>query len=63
MDDLQQVSPEDARIKAYYEADFKPDGGIAAENRIATALSYTAYQLGQINRKMDRLIEAIEKTA
>lgn len=31
--------------------------------RAAAAAEYTAYQLGQINRKLDRLIVAIEMIA
>ena len=44
------------RIKEYFEPDFDPGptraGQAATEDRIATALEYIAYQLGQINRKM-----------
>jgi hypothetical protein len=36
---------------------------IAADMRTAHASEYAAYQLGQISRKLDRLIEAIEKLA
>jgi hypothetical protein len=31
--------------------------------RIANALEYTAYQMGQINRKLDKLIAAVELMA
>lgn len=47
------------RIKATMEADFNP--GYTPENtpdvdlRIAIALEYIAYQLGQINRKLDKI--------
>jgi hypothetical protein len=34
-----------------------------SERRAAHAAEYSAYQLGQINKKLDRLIEAIEKLA
>jgi hypothetical protein len=43
-------------------------GGITAppnisDRRTARATEYSAYQLGQISKKLDRLIEAIEKLA
>jgi hypothetical protein len=51
--------PNEARRKAYYEADFKPanagGGSISPELRIASAVEYIAYQLGQISRKIDNL--------
>jgi hypothetical protein len=44
------------RIKEFFENDFDPGqpgtGQAATEERIATALEYIAYQLGQMNRKM-----------
>jgi hypothetical protein len=46
------------RIKQFFEADFDPGqsqsrtGQAETEERIANALEYIAYQLGQINRKM-----------
>jgi hypothetical protein len=44
------------RIKEFFETDFDPgrpgSGQAATEERIATALEYIAYQLGQINRKL-----------
>jgi hypothetical protein len=46
------------RIKQFFEADFDPGqsqsrtGQAETEERIAHALEYIAYQLGQINRKM-----------
>jgi hypothetical protein len=44
------------RIKEFFEHDFDPGqtrtGQAATEERIATALEYVAYQLGQLNRKM-----------
>jgi hypothetical protein len=52
------------RRKAYYEADFNPGyprGTVPPPDaRMAGAAEYAAYQLGQINRKLDRLIEALE---
>jgi hypothetical protein len=44
------------RIREFFEADFDPGqtrtGQAETEERIAHALEYIAYQLGQINRKM-----------
>jgi hypothetical protein len=44
-----------------------PDGFTQAQNiadrRTARASEYAAAQLGELNRKMDRLIEAFEKLA
>ena len=46
------------RIKQFFESDFDPGqsqsstGQAETEERIANALEYIAYQLGQINRKM-----------
>jgi hypothetical protein len=34
-----------------------------SDRRTAHAAEYSAYQLGQINKKLDQLIEAIEKLA
>ena len=48
----------EARIKEFFGADFDPGqtqsrtGQAETEERIARALEYIAYQLGQINRKM-----------
>jgi hypothetical protein len=46
------------RIREFFESDFDPGqspfrtGQAETEERIAHALEYIAYQLGQINRKM-----------
>lgn len=49
------------------EAEYKPISsagrGFEADLRVADANEYIAFQLGQINRKMDALIAAIEKLA
>ena len=48
----------EARIKEFFESDFDPGQSQSRsdqaeiEERIAYALEYIAYQLGQINRKM-----------
>ena len=53
--------------KAGYEADFDPgltpEQMISPEARLAAAAEYAAFQLGQINRKLDRLIVAAERLA
>lgn len=50
------------RVRLRMERDFDPSGGspvaISAELRVANALEYIAYQLGQINRKMDKITAA-----
>jgi hypothetical protein len=47
---------DDDHIKEFFETDFdlgQPRSGQAeTEERVATALEYIAYQLGQINRKI-----------
>jgi len=53
---------------ARYEAEFEPvahpvDQPPAAAERLAEAAEYAAFQLGQINRKLDRLIGAVERLA
>ena len=49
------------------EADFNPghtpEHMPAPEHRLATAVEYAAYQLGQINRKLDKLVAAMESKA
>jgi hypothetical protein len=51
--------------KAMYEADFLPDytpGRIPnPDGRIANAAEYSAYQLGQINRNLAKLVSLLEK--
>jgi len=56
-----------ARWKDMMEKDFDVDytPGIDApspEMRTATAVEYAAYQLAQINRKLDRIIAALGST-
>ena len=57
-----------ARWKEMMEKDFDIDyvAGIdqpSPEMRTATAMEYAAYQLGQINRKLDKIIAALESTS
>ncbi len=55
------------RRKAFYENDFNPpyapETTPPPEARQALAAEYAAFQLGQINRKLDRLIAAFERLA
>lgn len=56
-----------AQRKARYEAEFDsgqlPERIIPPDARLATAAEYAAFQLGQINQKLDRLIAAAERIA
>jgi|GEM_PF-2660664 len=56
-----------ARYDAFFEADFLPlirhDQTQGAEERIAYATEYAAFQLGQINIKFGRMIELMERNA
>jgi hypothetical protein len=45
------------------DEEFKPGIEAAADIRIAAAIEYIAKQLGQINRKLDALIAAVERGA
>ncbi|HLN37631.1 MAG TPA: hypothetical protein VK337_07600 [Xanthobacteraceae bacterium] len=55
------------RRKALYRADFEPqhlpDKAPPPDARLAAAGEYAAFQLGQINHKLDRLIAAVERLA
>ena len=54
-----------ARYDAFFEADFLPlirhDQTQGAEERIAYANEYAAFQLGRINLKLGRLIDLMER--
>jgi hypothetical protein len=55
-----------ARRKTYLEQDFDPGyypSSMPLDIRLSRAAEYTAYQLGQINRKLDRLVDAAERIA
>jgi hypothetical protein len=47
------------KIRQRLEEDYTPihttTGGATIQDRIADALEYIAFQLGQINRKLDKL--------
>lgn len=52
-----EIDPRDQDFRTPTEA--MPGGGkftLSPELRIANALEYSAYQLGQINKKLDKLI-------
>jgi hypothetical protein len=56
----------DTRRKTYMEQDFDPGyypSSMPLDIRLSRATEYAAYQLGQINRKLDRLVEAAERIA
>jgi hypothetical protein len=48
------------RIKQYMESDFSPGENLKVEYRVANALEYIAYHMGQINKKLDGISEAIK---
>lgn len=56
-----------ARYDAFFVADFMPlirhDQTQGAEERIAYASEFTAHHLGQIDKKLGRLIELMEAAA
>ena len=51
------TTPQLDRLKAHMDQDYLPAHPTrpSVEDRIANALEYMAYQLGQINRKLDKL--------
>ena len=55
------------RLRADMEADFLPDPSPDAlsqiDRRMANAAEYVAYHLGQIDKKLDRLITLLENAA
>jgi len=55
------------RIRAYMETDFlpepSPDTLTQADRRMVNAAEYIAYHLGQIDKKLDRLIVLLEAAA
>lgn len=61
------VEKNSAKWLTHADQDFVPRtaaGGMASpEERVAEAVEYLATQMGQINRKLDRLIAAVEEAA
>jgi hypothetical protein len=59
-------NPIQARYAAFFETDFMPfirqDQTQGAPERAAYANEYTAFQMGEINKKLGRLIELIERS-
>jgi hypothetical protein len=55
------------RIRAYMETDFlpepSPDTLSQADRRMVNAAEYIAYHLGQIDKKLDRLIVLLDERA
>jgi hypothetical protein len=72
MDKVEEEQPMDRdtarqRIKADMETDFlpepSPDTLSQADRRMVNAAEYIAYHLGQIDKKLDRLIVLLEASA
>ena len=62
---MAEIEDEDLRrLEAHMKADFLPvqprTGGADAAYRSTHALEYMAYHLGQVDRKLDRLIGLLE---
>lgn len=57
------MAQDSERRNSYMEGDFDPGHSPTSlpppDVRVAAALEYAAYQLGQINKKMSTLIEVI----
>ncbi len=51
------------RIKQFMESEFLPDGKPEAQYRVANALEYIAYHMGQISKKLDGIDKALTKIA
>ncbi len=55
------------RLEAHMKADFLPvqprTGGSDASYRTTHALEYMAYHLGQLDRKLDRIVELLERSS
>jgi hypothetical protein len=61
------ANPIRGRYEAFFETDFMPlirhDQTQGAEERSAYADEFAAYHLGQIDKKLGRLIELLEQSA
>jgi hypothetical protein len=52
-----------ARRKAQYTTDYDPghaEAPLPPPGRIAAAIEYMAFQFGQINQKLDKIVAALE---
>ena len=53
------------RLKQRMKADYLPDNSRkpppSAEERVASALEYSAYQLGQISKKLSKILVVLEQ--
>ena len=49
------------RIKHFMESDFLPESKPEAQYRVANALDYIAYHIGQIDKKLEKTIIELEK--
>jgi hypothetical protein len=56
---MEETMADREKTEAWMKADYLPVGSPAAEHRIANALEYIAYHIGQIDKKMDTLSERI----
>jgi hypothetical protein len=52
------LDEERRKMKDFMDAPFLPVGSVAKDERIAKALEYIAYHLGEIDRKLDKLTGA-----
>ena len=61
------IDPVRERYEAFFAGDFMPvirhQQSQGAEERMAYAEEFSAHQLGQINQKLGRLIELLERNA
>jgi hypothetical protein len=67
MNEAEQAKALAERRKAYMEGDFdpgyRPSGMPTADLRIASAAEYSAYQLGKLNRNLEKLILVLQSRA
>jgi hypothetical protein len=58
------MKPSPRRRKLYMNRDFEPGhSSMPFDMRLVLAVEHAAYQLGQINRKLDQLIDAGQRIA
>lgn len=61
MNDRDEIARQ--RAKHFFENDYAPNGNVGAEHRIANALDYIAYQLGEIKQALRRVADAAERSS